>query len=72
MVLPLINGGDYFRLFCRAAPAPSSERHLLSEVAPTLSLKTPCYGVFACDVRWRLHLGTLAFDSNSHHFACND
>ena len=43
----------------------SSERHLLSEVAPTLSLKTPYYGVFVCGFRYRLILDTLAFDSSS-------
>ena len=37
--------------YCRYSASPSSERHRLSYAAPTLSLKTPCYGVFICAVR---------------------
>ena len=38
-------------LYLSVTITPSSERRLLSKAAPTLSLKTPCYGVFVCAVR---------------------
>ena len=46
-----VGGRDGVRFIFRSISAPSSERHLLSEVAPTLSLKTPSHGVFVCGVR---------------------
>ena len=49
-------------LFYLSMSAPPSERHLLSNLLSTLSLKTPCYGVFTFGLRLRLILGTLAFD----------
>ena len=42
--------------FCRSTSAPPSDRHLLSDLLSTLSLKTPCYGVFVCTVRLPLTL----------------
>ena len=42
----LFFGGDKLCCICRKSVAPSWERHLLSEVAPTLSLKTVLGSVF--------------------------
>ncbi len=49
-----INGGDKLPFFCRKSITPSWVRHLLSEVAPTLSLRTVHRTVLTHKVRSRL------------------
>ena len=53
--------------FMSVTTAPSSERHLLSKAAPTLSLKMPCYGIFTFGSSRDSNLGTVAFESARSH-----
>ena len=59
----LFFGGDKLCYICRISGTPSWERHLLSEAAPTLSLKMIHWIIFTFGSSRGSNLGTVAFES---------